>query len=509
MPRPRSTCTAGESRSCTRAGTRFPPTCCHRRLFAAGTAADATAAPNACPAAGHRMKFASAVTHCEQWVEHRDASTVADDLIEQLQTQLCGQPPDLLIFFNASSPMAPLHGRDVARELRRRCTARWESSCPVVLGASWGSAGPGTGVIGGNSCNEIQESAALTVLAASLPSVRVIPFHADPEHDGLPTLIGGSWADLALLPESEAPHVLLLSDPSQLGLGQYSDKILKYCDNALPFSAKVGGLVPGGGLISLDCNGGETAVGTQGVAGVVLQGDIEVDTLVCQGAAPFGPVFEVTSCDGSTVFELDGEPAAQRVVEILEQSRRRASAQVAAAHNDETGSVDGEPERSSSDDDGSAAEQWAADGLPAHDGDPEWDAAPDDVLHLLAGLQVDGTPTRGEVTLLTTDQTAETSAPDSAKSSLPSIRISSDYVARHIVQADGASGGIQIDVSEEALQEGMRLQLHAFTRQSALDELSGKHSLLLVHICSDTSDNSTVKPKFPDHGLLLRLKQLM
>ena len=72
----------------------------------------------------------------------------------------------------------------------------------------------------------------------------------------------------------------------------------RYFDNALPFSAKVGGLVPGGGLISLECNGGETAVGTQGIAGVVLQGDLEVDTLVCQGASPFGPVFEVTACDG-------------------------------------------------------------------------------------------------------------------------------------------------------------------------------------------------------------------
>eukprot|EP01043_Picozoa_sp_COSAG02_P049591 COSAG02_NODE_4996_length_4738_cov_2.522526_6_plen_520_part_00 len=479
------TCAGGlERRSSWPGAWPSPVACSHRRLYAAGTAADATTEP-VCSTAAHRMRFASAVAHCEQWVEHRDASAVADDLIEQLHTQLCGQAPDLLIFFNASSTMAPLHGRDVARELRTRCATRWESSCPVVLGASWGSAGPGTGVIGGTgNCHEIQESAALTVLGASLPSVRVMPFHADPEHDGLPTLIGGSWADLALLPESEAPHVLLLSDPSQLGLGPYSDRILKYFDNALPFSAKVGGLVPGGGLISLECNGGETAVGTQGVGGVVLQGDIEVDTLVCQGASPFGPVFEVTACDGSTVFELDGEPAAQRVIEILEQSR-----QIAAAHHDETASAASDTEGSASDGDGAAAEQWAADGLPAQDQDPEWETAPEDILHLLAGVQVDGTPTRGEVTLLTADQTTVTNAPEYAKISLPSIRISSDFVARHIVKADTASGGIQIDISSELLQEGMRLQLHAFTRQSALDEVSGMHSHQSTGICSDTPQN--------------------
>ena len=38
---------------------------------------------------------------------------------------------------------------------------------------------------------------------------------------------------------------------------------IRYFDNILPFSAKVGGLVPGGGLISLECDGGEVAVGTQ------------------------------------------------------------------------------------------------------------------------------------------------------------------------------------------------------------------------------------------------------
>lgn len=149
--------------------------CCRwRRRFLASSAATGGSHASRPPT----MKFASAVTHCEQWVEHRDASAVVDGIIDQLDEQLDGQAPDLLIFFNASSPMVPLHGRDVAQELRERCAARWETSSPVVLGASWGSGGPGTGVIGGpartTGCHEIQESAALTVLGASLPSVKEI-----------------------------------------------------------------------------------------------------------------------------------------------------------------------------------------------------------------------------------------------------------------------------------------------------------------------------------------------
>ena len=266
-------------------------------------------------AAAPVMKFASAaVSELTTGFDPLEDScaAVADGLVEQLAEQLGDdQPPDLLIFFNASNPRAPMHGREVAAQLRERCAARWGPAAkpPVVLGASWGCDGPGTGVIGGSTaegegdpagCQEIQQQPALTVLGASLPGVRVMPFHAEPEHDGLPRLVGSgspSWAELALLPAADTGHVVLLTDPSAFGMGRYSDTILKYFDNALPFATKVGGLVPGGGLIYLHCdasdNGANEAsfVGDQGqdegmsyviqgVGGVVLQGNIEVDTLV-------------------------------------------------------------------------------------------------------------------------------------------------------------------------------------------------------------------------------------
>ena len=45
-------------------------------------------------------------------------------------------------------------------------------------------------------------------------------------------------------------------------------------------------------------------------------------------------------------------------------------------------------------------------------------------------------------------------------------------------QVDPSSGGIQLDLGPELLQEGMRLQLHAFTREAARDEVSGTSPLL-------------------------------
>jgi small ligand-binding sensory domain FIST len=363
---------------------------------------------------------------------------LADELLGQLDATLDGQAPDLLLFFNASEPRAPLHGRDVAQVLRERCAERWPGAAPVVLGSSWSADNPGTGIIGGGE--ERQQSAALTVLGARLPGVQVLPFHAEPEHDGLPTLVGAtSWAELAMLPKTEAPHVLVLTDPSQFGLGRYSDTILRYMDNVLPFSTKVGGLVPGGGLISLDCDGGAVTVGTQGVGGVVLHGNIVVDTMVCQGAAPFGPEYQITACDGPSVLELDGQPAAQILSEMLQSGQQ-----------------------------------------------------PDNTQHILAGVALDTDPTRDELAPAPSTSAATGAAAVSAAAAVgaagqpppPSERISSEFVLRHVVHVDSTSGAIRIDVAPELLREGTRFQLHSFSRQAALEEISA-HSLRLAQFHAD------------------------
>ena len=74
--------------------------------------------------------------------------------------------------------------------------------------------------------------------------------------------------------------------------------------------------------MTIDC-AGEGVISTTGIGGIVLQGNIEIDTLVCQGAVGFGEQYEITDCDGSHILELDGKPAATVIVERLHQGRRR------------------------------------------------------------------------------------------------------------------------------------------------------------------------------------------
>jgi small ligand-binding sensory domain FIST len=55
---------------------------------------------------------------------------------------------------------------------------------------------------------------------------------------------------------------------------------------------------------------------------------------------------------------------------------------------------------------------------------------------------------------------------------------------RHIVNVDPTSGAMHIDVAPELLQEGARVQLHSFSPEAALEEISA-HSQRLAQFHAD------------------------
>ena len=406
---------------------RRGPTCCQRRGLAAGSG----------PKPAMRFASAAAIADCD--ITPQNPFMVVEEILEQLTEQLGGEKPDLLLFFNATSRRAPLDGKDLANLLREAVVADAGSGPAAILGTSWDCDGRGTGVVGGpptaDGCEEVHEIPAVTVLGAVLPDVRILPFVAEPDHDGLPILHSGSWPELAMLPEAEAAHVLLFSCCSSTqGAEPYSARhslpqpILQYFDNALPFSAKVGGLVPrgttaknpvidigsqlgeaAGGLITIDCDDGEHVVSTQGIGGIVLEGNVEVDTIVCQGATGFGPVYEITKCKGSYILEMDGQPAAGVIVDQLRQGRERHAEQVFASETGQAGRGGGgdmAAGRSPVDEEGYGGE-------------------PADTLRIVAGVALDDRATRDGGTDAHEEQ-----------SGLPSMRVSSEFVVRRIVHVD-------------------------------------------------------------------------
>jgi hypothetical protein len=136
--------------------------------------------------AGARMCFASAQS------VSGDAADAVQDIVTQLRDDMEPQgawPPDLLLYFDHSihqhtdlsssretelPQLFTLHLRAQQRGEQEEGDA--DVDAPVVLGATWAFGMPGTGVVGGG--RERQAEPAMAVLAARLPGVRVLPFHA-------------------------------------------------------------------------------------------------------------------------------------------------------------------------------------------------------------------------------------------------------------------------------------------------------------------------------------------
>lgn len=206
-----------------------------------------------------------------------------------IHRQLDGQKPDLVVVFlsahfDGDYERVPL---DVMSHFKGA----------VLLGCSGG------GIIGAGE--EVEDRPALSITAAVLPDVAIVPFHVPPGE--LPALedAAADWhTRLGLVPEQEPDFVVLpdpfSSDAQQLAWG---------LDAAYPRSTVVGGLAsgaraPGENALYL---GGRTY--TDGVVGVAVYGDIRVDSVVAQGCRPIGEPMRVTRSQRNLIFELDGGPA--------------------------------------------------------------------------------------------------------------------------------------------------------------------------------------------------------
>jgi small ligand-binding sensory domain FIST len=176
----------------------------------------------------------------------------------------------------------------------------------------------GGGIIGAG--HEVERGAALSLTAASLPGVDLLPIRlppdargdADGDDDDEPD--EAAWRQRVGAAAETRPCFLLLPDPYTCDV----PALLAGLDGAYPASCKVGGLASGGGRPGQNALflGGETHRG--GAVGVALSGDIEVDTIVAQGCRPIGKPFAVTRCEQNAIFELDGRPALETVKDLYE-----------------------------------------------------------------------------------------------------------------------------------------------------------------------------------------------
>ncbi len=237
-----------------------------------------------------------------RWVSasstHPVAETAAGELAERISAALGEGPVDLVAVFVGAShvPQAGV----IADTLRRRLT-------PACL-----IGGSAAGVI--DSEHELERGVALTAVAARLPGVWAHPFvlHQESWEGALDDELTFS----RLTPGAHgAELVVLIADPFTLDIVS----VLECFRRHAPGVRIVGGMAsasqrPGGNALFLN-----DWLDSAGGVAVALKGALRADVIVSQGCRAVGPPLTVTAVKGNVVSELDGQPALERVEQVLSE----------------------------------------------------------------------------------------------------------------------------------------------------------------------------------------------
>jgi small ligand-binding sensory domain FIST len=216
---------------------------------------------------------------------------------QALRERLGEGPVDLALAF-ASGALASIHADRVRVGLQ-------EALRPGTLaGVS------ARGVV--TSAHEHEDGNRLSVLAGRLPGVEVRPFLLMPESWREPVETQEVF-DLVAPGVRGAEVVLLFGDPFSLD----AERVLALCNRFAPGVRVVGGLASGGVRPRLNRLFLNDWIAHEGGIAIALHGAIRVDTVVSQGCEPIGPPLDVTHVEQNVLVTLDGQPALERVEQVL------------------------------------------------------------------------------------------------------------------------------------------------------------------------------------------------
>ena len=225
-----------------------------------------------------------------------DPLLAAEAVAETLAHDMGEGPIDLVLLFVGGSHVS--HSDSIVRALRRTL----EPTC--IAGGS------ASRVISRDE--EIDSGAAITAMAARLPGVDVHPFllTPDPWSRAMPDETTFAQAAPGI---EDAKLLLMIGDPATLDMNH----VLATFNRHVPKLPVVGGMAssgpkPGSNMLILN-----DWIDSSGGVAIALKGNIRADVILSQGCRPIGPSLEVTAVDGHVLLELDGQPALERVEQVL------------------------------------------------------------------------------------------------------------------------------------------------------------------------------------------------
>lgn len=237
------------------------------------------------------MQFASAAT-TEQEVDRAVRA-----LAEEIRTQIDSTAFDFVMAFfsedyGAVTPSA-------ADRLHTALNPR------VLIGCTC------EGVIG--KSREIEHRMAITLLAAKLPNVDLVPFSLDA--DDWEALQDPDRLQGLVRAESGTRLFVMVADPFSTPMDQVLDAFNSHYDGVPIIGGMASGAsVPGTNVLLLN-----DRAFASGAVGVAFAGNFVTDIVVSQGCRPFGRTFSVTEAHDNIILSLDGEPPLSQIQNLVGQ----------------------------------------------------------------------------------------------------------------------------------------------------------------------------------------------
>jgi small ligand-binding sensory domain FIST len=234
-------------------------------------------------------RFASALS------THPTAPMAEEQVVQILAEGLGGVKPDLLVVFVSHHHGSAIDG--LGPRLASRTGARHVIGCT------------GESIIG--PTREVEHEPALSAWAAYLPETFLRPFSVTAAAGPEETVLFSCMPDVR---DAARASLLLLADPYSFP----TDEFLKRLNAELPGVPAMGGMASGGMGPGQNLIFNEEGRLEEGAVGIVLEGAIELRTVVSQGCRPVGRPWVVTASEGQLVQKLGGKPAVDILMATLQ-----------------------------------------------------------------------------------------------------------------------------------------------------------------------------------------------
>ncbi len=224
-----------------------------------------------------------------------DSDAALAEVVAGVASGLQGQTPDLAVVFVSHD-----HGTAIEHMGPRIAE---KTGARIVLGCT------GEGIVGAK--REIEHGPAISLLCGTAPATHLRPFSVEARQIGEDKI---GFTKMPEIVDAGRASVLLLADPYTFPAGEY----LETMNRAHPGVPVIGGMASGGSGPGQNLLITEKGLVESGAIGLVVEGEVEVRSIVSQGCRPVGKPWVITACKDNLIQKLGGKPAVQVLMATLE-----------------------------------------------------------------------------------------------------------------------------------------------------------------------------------------------